>query len=287
MTEERTWRRFTATAAVFAGLALVVGLALSYGSVYRASYHAGFDTIWWQHGGRQVRAAHLFPLTLDVPVLVGYAGTIALTGRRSVVWARFVLWSCGAATVAAQVADGAEWVTGHGWVRAVIHGWPPALAVLTAHLFVKIVQALGFLVPPAAEPVRPSWVARSWAWVVRARADVQAASHDPTPDPTPDRVTGRVTDHASERVSEPSGDPVNERSRDRVNQQVTGRVSRSGDGVVTPMRRGGQPTLDDVVPEVLAGRMTKAEAARRTGKSVSTVKRRCEAVEPPAREVTR
>jgi hypothetical protein len=113
-----TWRRFTWAVAILGGLALTVGLALSYGSVYRVAYNAGFDDVWLDGGGWQLRPAHLFPLTLDVPVLVGYAGTIALAGRRSVAWARLVLIACSAATIAAQIIDGAGLVVEHAWVRA-------------------------------------------------------------------------------------------------------------------------------------------------------------------------
>ena len=273
--ETSTWRRFTAVVATLAGLALTVGLALSYASVYRVAYHAGFDTVWVSGRGWQLRPAHLFPLTLDVPVLVGYAGTIALAGRRSVVWARGVLVACAVATVAAQVVDGAGLILEHTWIRALVHGWPPALAVLTAHLLVKILQALGFLVPPVVEVQRPSWVARSWAWAAQTVADMRAARRaldrgdmdrdtraDIGPDTDPD-IGGDMTPDI------------------RPDTGADMRPDTGGRDVIPFTGLRGR-----LVSAVLAGTMTQAEAARRGKVTPKTVSRWVKAARDTRTEAT-
>lgn len=178
---DQTWRRFTTVTAGAVGAAVVIGLALSYASLYRVAYNAGYDNPWLTWGDTSVRPAHLFPLTLDLPILVGYAGRIVLAGRRSAVWATGVLVACSVGTVAAQVVDGANWVAEHRWVQATIHGWPPLSVFLTLHLLVMILQALGYLVPPVQERPRPSWPARAWAWARRLRADIDTAPATATP----------------------------------------------------------------------------------------------------------
>lgn len=253
---DRTWRRFTSVTAGAGGFVLVIGMVLSYASLYEMAYNAGFDQGWITAFGQTLRPAHLFPLTLDVPVFVGYAGSIALAGRVSRQWAVFVLVSCGGVTVAAQMVDEAGLVVGHVWVRALIHGWPPLISMIAAHLFVKIVQALGYLTPPVQERARPSWPARVWAWLRRLRADIETAPvtatpgawvgrsgdtvralsgdsggagpdrhliSDVTPDVTPD-LTGDMTGRA---VSGDSGDTSADTDLD------TGRDRRGGDNAVT------------------------------------------------------
>ena len=256
MTGDVTWRRFTVWSALLTGGALSIGLALSYASAYRAAFHAGYEKPWFTAFGISVRPAHLFPLTLDVPLLVGYAGTIALAGRRSRVWATLVLAACSAATIALQVADGAGLVADHKWVRAVIHGWPPALAVLTAHLFVLMLQALGFLVPPAAEPTRPSWIARSWRWVIRTRKDIQAASDK-------DQDTGQP-DAPQETPGLDSPPDMETPGQGQASTEDTS-------GVVDMTTR--KPSLESLLPKVRTGELTQAKAARLAGVSAKTVQR--------------
>lgn len=272
MPADQTWRRFAWAVALFAGLALTVGLALSYASVYRVAYHAGFDAIWIYGNGWELRPAHLFPLTLDVPVLVGYAGTIALAGRRSVAWARIVLIACSAATVAAQVIDGAGMIAEHTWIRALVHGWPPALAVLTAHLLVKILQALGFLVPPVAEAEQPSWVARTWRWGVQVVADMRATRRALDRGDM-DRATEQDTRPDSTRDiredSEPDidGDTKRDSSADMRSNAGPDKPQAGPDVLPFTGRRGR------VVASVLAGKLTQAEAARREKVAPKTVGR--------------
>lgn len=277
----RTWTRFAGAVAVLTGIALTVGLALSYASVYHVAYDAGFDRPWITTSTWQLRPAHLFPLTLDVPVLAGYAGTIALAGRRSVIWARIVLLACAAATIAAQVADGAGLITHYVWVRALVHGWPPALGILTAHLLVKILQALGLLIPPVTEAERPSWVARSWAWGVQAVADMRgavralkrgdmdrdgetAARTDTATDATSDAGPDSQPDVAADATAAIGGDTMGD-SRDATdadNQQVRPKVTPK---LTLRERR--------VVERVLRGELTRGQAAKQVGKSSRTVER--------------
>lgn len=271
MPADQTWRRFAWAVAVFAGLALTVGLALSYASVYRVAYHAGFDTIWIYGNGWELRPAHLFPLTLDVPVLVGYAGTIALAGRRSVAWARIVLIACSAATVAAQVIDGAGMIAEHTWIRALVHGWPPALAVLTAHLLVKILQALGFLVPPVAEAEQPSWVARAWTWGVQVVADMRATRRALDRGDMDRSEQDTTTDNTADIREDSAPDTDGDMKRDsRADIQAGSGPDKQqvGPGVLPFTGRRGR-----VVASVLAGKVTQAEAARRENVTPKTVGR--------------
>jgi hypothetical protein len=277
-----TWRRFTWAVAVLGGLALTVGLALSYGSVYRVAYNAGFDDAWLDGGGWQLRPAHLFPLTLDVPVLVGYAGTIALAGRRSVAWARLVLIACSAATIAAQIIDGAGLVVEHAWVRALVHGWPPLLAVLTTHLLVKILQALGFLVPPVAEAERPSWVARTWAWVAQAVADMRATRRaldrgdmDRTPATTPGADTREDArgDLAGDVRSDSAGDTRPDAGTDTESPSA----ADSGPDIAADNPQVAVPKLTltqrRLVDRVIAREITQVEAAKKANVSTKTIGR--------------
>ena len=269
--DSHTWRRFTAVVATLAGLALVVGLALSYASVYRVAYHAGFDTIWIYGNGWQLRPAHLFPLTLDVPVLVGYAGTIALSGRRSVAWARAVLAACSVATVAAQVVDGAGLIAEHTWIRALVHGWPPALAILTAHLLVKILQALGFLVPPVAEAQRPTWVVRAWTWIGQAVADMQAARRAIREDMDRDAQADTKKDTSQGAAGDTEVDIQPGIASDT--EPVIAKDIRPDKPQVTPGVIPFTGLRGRLVAQVLEGKLTQKEAAARAKVDARTVGR--------------
>jgi len=275
-----TWRRFTGTVAVLAGVALIVGLALSYGSAYAAAYDAGFDTVWLDGGTWQLRPAHLFPFTLDVPVLVGYAGTIALAGRRSVTWARLVLVVCSAATIALQVLDGADLIKDNATITALVHGWPPALGILTAHLLVKILQALGFLVPPVAEAERPSWVARTWTWAAQVLADMRttrqalargdmdrAIEADTRLDTGP--VTGAVitADTRQDTAADTQQDIAPPKAVDISADTTPDNPQVNPDVIPFTGRRARN------IAQVLAGTMTQAEAARREKVTPKTIQR--------------
>jgi hypothetical protein len=277
-TDDRTWRRFTGVVAVAGAVALAIGMTLSYASLYRMAYNAGFDDAWIRGDGWTLRPAHLFPLTLDVPILVGYAGMIALAGRRSVGWAKLVLVACSVATVAAQIVDGAGWVTEHAWIQALIHGWPPALALMTGHLFVKIVQALGYLVPPVAEPTRRSWVARSWAWVVRLRADIRT-----TPDvPTDDHTQGDIPNVTRPDTDRDTRGDIGPDAHADTQQDIDGDSDRTSDGdntqVSDQFRGAGNVTQfagakGRLIARALDGEITQAEAARRAKVSPKTMGR--------------
>ncbi len=268
---DHTWRRFTWVVAILAGLALAVGLALSYASVYRVAYHAGFDTVWIYGPGWQLRPAHLFPLTLDVPVLVGYAGTIALAGRRSVAWARAVLAACSVATVAAQVVDGAGLIAKHDWIQALVHGWPPALAILTAHLLVKILQALGFLVPPVAEAQRPTWVVRAWTWIHQAVADMLAARRAIREDMDRDARADTVPDTKQDLIGDIAADTEAGIKTDI--EPVVVKDIRPDKPQVTPGVILFTGLRGRLVAQVLDGKMTQKEAAARAKVDPKTVGR--------------
>ncbi len=174
--EDRTWLRFTCATLLPTIAVVIIGGVLSYDAVERVALNAGFG---------EAEAAW-FPLTLDLPVLVGYAGAIALRGRPSVYFARFVLAVSGAATVAIQAADAAGLVQQDELLTAVIHAWPPLSAILCVHLFVLLMQSLGFLVPPIAEDARPPLVVRVWTWTVstvRQTAAVTASTSTSTSTP--------------------------------------------------------------------------------------------------------
>lgn len=278
---DQTWRRFTSVTAGAVGAAVVIGLALSYASLYRVAYNAGYDNPWLTWGDMSVRPAHLFPLTLDLPILVGYAGRIALAGRRSAVWATGVLVACSVGTVAAQVVDGADWVAEHKTVQAVIHGWPPLSVFLTLHLLVMILQALGYLVPPVREAVRPSWPARVWAWTRRLRADIETAPAVATPgawvDTTPDMpgdagsaVSGDSSDTGTGRTPDAGLDAGRDmRGGDRAatsglspapggaaadsDTGHDGPLSGDSGGVVTPLRARRRPVSRDTAPDSAGG----------------------------------
>jgi hypothetical protein len=278
-----TWRRFTSTVAALAGVALIVGLALSYGSAYAAAYDAGFDTIWIQGGDWQLRPAHLFPFTLDVPVLVGYAGTIALAGRRSVTWARLVLVVCSAATIALQVLDGADLIKDNATITALVHGWPPALGILTAHLLVKILQALGFLVPPVAEAERPSWVARTWAWAAQVLADMRTTRQalargdmdrvieaDTRTAIAPPTQTDTWQDNTADMradINGPEAAPQEDTAPD-ISRDIAADKPQVTHEVIPFTGQRGR-----LVSAVLAGTMTQAEAARRGKVTPKTIGR--------------
>lgn len=264
---DQTWRRFTWVVATLAGLALIVGLALSYASVYRVAYHAGFSTVWIYGDGWQLRPAHLFPLTLDVPVLVGYAGTIALAGRRSVAWARAVLLACSVATVAAQVVDGAGLIAEHAWIQALVHGWPPALAILTAHLLVKILQALGFLVPPVAEAARPTWVVRAWTWAAQALADMRDARRRIAQD------TGRDTEQDAQADTKTDTRPDAQQDTTPPTVKDIRPPTQPDNPQVSPHVIPFAGRRGRVVAAVLAGTLTQTEAARREKVTPKTVGR--------------
>ena len=73
--------------------------------------------------------------------------------------------------------DGAGLVINSVAVHSAVRCWMGAFPIITAHLFVKIVQALGYLRPPVAD-VRPSWIVRAWRWVRRTQADLASADAD-------------------------------------------------------------------------------------------------------------
>lgn len=278
-----TWRRFTGAIAVLAGLALIVGLTLSYGSAYTAAYDAGFDTVWVQGGTWQLRPAHLFPLTLDVPVIVGYAGTIALAGRRSVTWARLVLIVCSAATIALQVLDGADLIKDNAVVTALVHGWPPALGILTAHLLVKILQALGFLVPPVAEAERPSWVARTWTWTVQVFADMQATRRALARGDMDRVIEADTSPVIAPPIQVDTGQDMSPDIRADIDTPTVALQEDIAPPTAQDTTADNPQVNHDVIPftgqrgrlvsAVLAGTMTQAEAARRGKVTPKTIGR--------------
>ncbi|GLY32084.1 hypothetical protein Kisp02_54490 [Kineosporia sp. NBRC 101731] len=305
---DKTWRRVIWVAAISSIVVILICMAVCFAAAYRFTYTAGFDTVWIDTGARQVRPAHLVPLTLDLTVLVAYLARLALTGRPSAAYATLVLVICSAVTIAVQVTDG--WITGTDadmagaelWARVLIHGWPAALMAITAHLLMLMLHALGYLVPPAYATTQRlplltragrslAQLAADIRGVIRAakrgdmdrdiredtRPDAPAENHpDAQPDTLPDTAadTTEATRPDTAPDTAPDTQPDAEEDTDAATEADTGPDIGPDKLQVIP-KIAARLSLKErrIVDAWITGDITQAEAARKVGKTPRTISR--------------
>jgi len=297
--------RLLKSAAGLGAICWTVGVLLTYAGAHSFAAAAGYG---------QVRA-WLFPVTLDAVALVAYLALLMLPAGERWYPLLVVVLTAGASAAAqgyhqtqlgpGGVTDALSGPELPALVKGAAGAWPAVAALLAGHLVWMILAraiptglvvalrnlaAVDELAVAAAEaavsgPVSRVPSARGWT---REAAELEDAAVD-TSRPAEHDASGlqarRVDPRPGDTSSDVEHDPSRGSARD-ASPRARGDASHAGEAlhVVPPPvepepRAVGEsvPVPAEVLDAVRAGTITQAEAARRAGVSVKTIRRRLDA----------